>query len=98
MSRMLDSVFRSGPSFFPVPRRRNGRAVHLTLMVSDGPGAEPLIHAALTRVSLTDSVLSCLSRSAASWHWIQRDAHGTAARLFGRIANSHSIQTPKLPS
>ena len=41
---------------------------------------------------------SCPLPSAASWHCIQHDAYGTAARRFGLIADSHSAQVPKLPS
>ena len=59
-------------------------------------------HRSFTRhcreLSPGDSVLSCRSRSAASWHWMQRDAHGKAARRLGLIADSHSVQVPKLPS
>jgi hypothetical protein len=71
--------------------------VHL---MDNCPGRPPelLIHAAVTRVSLTRSVLSSPARSAASWQWIQRADHGTAARRLGLIADSHSMQLPKLPS
>ena len=48
--------------------------------------------AALARVSPRETVLFCHLRSAASWHWIQRGAHGTAARRLGLIAQSQSMQ------
>jgi hypothetical protein len=55
------------------------------------------VHAAWRITALKDSVPSCRSRSAASWHWIQRAAHGTAARRFGLIADSHSMHVPNSP-
>lgn len=55
------------------------------------------VHAAWRTAALKDSVPSCRSRSAASWHWIQRAAHGMAARRFGLIADSHSMHVPNSP-
>ena len=56
-----------------------------------------LDYAALISVSLS-SPRSRPSRSAAPWQPMQRAAHGTAARRFGLISHSHSIQVPKVPS
>src|ERR1035437_6273035 len=105
MVRALEAVFTTWTHLNLNPWPSQKRAVHLTAMVSEGPRAEPpghaateaFPHAALTRVSPRDSVLSCPSRSAASSHLIQREAHGTAARRFGLIADSHSTQVPKPP-
>jgi len=63
-----------------------------------GNGRQIFVHAAWRTAALKDSVPSCRSRSAASWHWIQRAAHGTAASRLGLIAASHSMHVPKSPS
>lgn len=73
-------------------------ALRRIVMLSCVPRPGPPIHAALTSAPPENSVRPGLSRSAASSHWIQRRAQGKAARRFGLIADSHSMQTPKLPS
>jgi len=67
--------------------------LNLTATVAGGPTAEPLIYAALTNGTPIGS-----SRSAASWHSTQRDAHGAAARRFGLIADPHLMQVLNTPS
>jgi hypothetical protein len=92
-SRLQQVGGKRGNSAFArqvVAEKRNGSQA--------GGGLQQADYAALARVSLRNPFPSCPSRSADSWHRMQRDAKGTAASRFGLIADSQSMQIPKLPS